>query len=141
MGALIEYLSKSGIKDVTVIPGLTKKNRPNYTIKIITDYSRVDSALDFLFTEIGTLGVRIQEMNRIVLDRDATTMKCKILNDEFIVRVKVSKDNTGQIVNAKPEFDDIRKISKSLRIPLRVANQIALSEIQTRFGNKFYTRA
>jgi hypothetical protein len=123
LGALIEYLSKSGIKDVTVIPGLTKKNRPNYTIKIITDYSRV------------------QEMNRIVLDRDATTMKCKILNDEFIVRVKVSKDNTGQIVNAKPEFDDIRKISKSLRIPLRVANQIALSEIQTRFGNKFYTRA
>ncbi len=141
LGALIEYLSKSGIKDVTVIPGLTKKNRPNYTIKIITDCSRVDSTLDFLFTEIGTLGVRIQEMNRIVLDRDATTMKCKILNDEFIVRVKVSKDNTGQIVNAKPEFDDIRKISKSLRIPLRVANQIALSEIQTRFGNKFYTRA
>jgi uncharacterized protein (DUF111 family) len=80
-------------------------------------------------------------MNRIVLDRDAITMKCKILNDEFIVRVKVSKDNTGQIVNAKPEFEDIRKISKSLRIPLRVANQIALSEIQTRFGNKFYTRA
>ena len=55
--------------------------------------------------------------------------------------VKVSKDSSGKIVNAKPEFDDIRKISKSLRIPLRMANQIALSEIQTRIGNKFHTRA
>jgi uncharacterized protein (TIGR00299 family) protein len=141
LGDLIEYLSKSGIKDVTVIPGLTKKNRPNYTIKIITDYSRVDSTLNLLFTEIGTLGVRILEMNRIVLDREVIPMKCKILNDEFIIRVKVSKNAAGQIVNAKPEFDDIRKISRSLRIPLRVANQIAISEIQSRFGNKFYARA
>jgi uncharacterized protein (TIGR00299 family) protein len=141
MGALIEHLSESGIKDVTVIPGLSKKNRPNHTIKIITDYSRVDATLDFLFTETGTLGVRIQDMNRIVLDRDAITMKCKILNDEFIIHVKVSKDSNGKIVNAKPEFDDIRKISRLLRIPLRVANQIALSEIQTRFGDKFHSRA
>ena len=141
LGALIEHLSKSGIKDVTVIPGIAKKNRPNYTIRIITDCSRVDSILDFLFTETGTLGVRIQETNRVVLDRDTITMKCKILNDEFILRVKVSKNSTGKIVNAKPEFEDVRKISRSLRIPLRVANQIALSEIQTRFGNKFYTRA
>ena len=85
--------------------------------------------------------MRIQETNRVVLDRDTITMKCKILNDEFILRVKVSKNSTGKIVNAKPEFEDVRKISRSLRIPLRVANQIALSEIQTRFGNKFYTRA
>jgi uncharacterized protein (TIGR00299 family) protein len=141
LGALIEHLSKSGVKDVTVIPGIAKKNRPNYTIRIITDCSRLDSILDFLFTETGTLGVRIQETNRIVLDRDTISMKCKILSDEFIIRVKVSKDSTGKIVNAKPEFDDVRKISRSLRIPLRVANQIALSEIQTRFGNKFYTQA
>jgi hypothetical protein len=140
LGALIEYLSKSGIKDVTIIPGITKKNRPSYTIRIITDYSRVDSTLDFLFTETGTLGIRIQETNRVLVDRDTITIKCKILNDEFTIRVKVSKDSTGKIVNAKPEFDDVRHISRSLRIPLRVANQIALSEIQTRFGNEFYSR-
>ncbi|HET6641617.1 MAG TPA: nickel pincer cofactor biosynthesis protein LarC [Nitrososphaeraceae archaeon] len=140
LGALIEYLSKSGIKDVTIIPGITKKNRPSYTIRIITDYSRVDSTLDFLFTETGTLGIRIQETNRVLIDRDTITIKCKILNDEFTIRVKVSKDSTGKIVNAKPEFDDVRHISRSLRIPLRVANQIALSEIQTRFGNEFYSR-
>ena len=141
LGALIEQLSKSGTKDVTVIPGLSKKNRPNYTIRIITDYSRLNTTLEFLFTETGTLGIRIQEMNRIILERDVIRMKCKILMDEFVIRVKVSKDSSGKIVNAKPEFDDIRKISKSLRIPLRMANQIALSEIQTRIGNKFHTRA
>ncbi|MFZ0555440.1 MAG: nickel pincer cofactor biosynthesis protein LarC [Nitrososphaeraceae archaeon] len=141
LGALIEQLSKSGTKDVTVIPGLSKKNRPNYTIRIITDYSRLNTTLEFLFTETGTLGIRIQEMNRIILERDVVRMKCKILMDEFVIRVKVSKDSSGKIVNAKPEFDDIRKISKSLRIPLRMANQIALSEIQTRIGNKFHTRA
>jgi uncharacterized protein (TIGR00299 family) protein len=141
LGALIEHLSEKGIKDITVLPGLTKKNRPSYTIRIITEYSKVDSTLDYLFAETGTLGVRIQQTDRVVLVRDMITMKCKILNDEFIVRVKASKDPTGKIVNAKPEFDDVRKISRSLRIPLRVANQIILSEIQSRFGNKFYTRA
>jgi len=141
LGALIEHLSKSGIKDVTVIPGVSKKNRPNYTIRIITDNSQIDTTLDFLFEETGTLGVRIQEMSRIVLDRDVITMKIKILNDEFIIRMKVSKDSSGIVVNVKPEFDDIRKISKSLGIPLRVANQIALSEIQTRVGHQFYSRA
>jgi hypothetical protein len=140
LGALIEHLSKNGIKDVTVIPGVSKKNRPNHTIRIITDNSQIDTTLDFLFEETGTLGVRIQEMSRIVLDRDVITMKIKILNDEFIIRVKVSKDSSGMVVNVKPEFDDIRKISKSLRIPLRVANQIALSEIQTRVGHQFYSR-
>jgi pyridinium-3,5-bisthiocarboxylic acid mononucleotide nickel chelatase len=45
------------------------------------------------------------------------------------------------MVNAKPEFEDIRKISRVLRIPLRVANQLVLAEIQIRFGDKFHTRA
>jgi pyridinium-3,5-bisthiocarboxylic acid mononucleotide nickel chelatase len=138
LGAFIEDLSKSGIKDVTVIPGISKKNRSNYTIKVITDFSRVDDILDFLFTETGTLGVRIQEVDRIVLDREIIIMKCRILNKEFTIHVKVSKDATGKIVNAKPEFDDIRKISGSLRIPLRMAYQIAISEIQSKFGNKFH---
>jgi pyridinium-3,5-bisthiocarboxylic acid mononucleotide nickel chelatase len=138
LGAVIEHLSKSGIKDVTVIPGISKKNRSNYTIKVITDFSRVDATLDFLFTETGTLGVRIQEVNRIVLDREIITMKCRILNEQFTIHVKVSKDSNGKIVNAKPEFDDIRKISGALRIPLRMANQIAISEIQSKFGNKFH---
>ena len=137
LGALIEDLTKCGIKDVTVVPGISKKNRSNYAIKVITDFSRVDDTLSFLFAETGTLGVRIQEVNRIVLDRKIITIKCNILNREFAIHVKVSKEASGKIVNAKPEFDDIKKISASLRIPLRMANQIAISEIQSKFGNTF----
>jgi uncharacterized protein (TIGR00299 family) protein len=141
LGALMDRLSMTETKDVTVIPGLSKKNRPNYTIRIITDYTQLDTILDILFMETGTLGVRIQETNRIVLSRDTVRMKCKILNDEFSIHVKVSKDSYGNMVNAKPEFEDIRRISRVLRIPLRVANQLALSEIQIRFGDKFHKRA
>jgi hypothetical protein len=141
LGALMDRLGMTETKDVTVIPGLSKKNRPNYTIRIITDYTQLDTILDILFMETGTLGVRIQETNRIVLSRDTVRMKCKILNDEFSIQVKVSKDSYGNMVNAKPEFEDIRKISRVLRIPLRVANQLALSEIQIRFGDKFHKRA
>ncbi|HZD35967.1 MAG TPA: nickel pincer cofactor biosynthesis protein LarC [Nitrososphaeraceae archaeon] len=140
LGALIEDLSRSGIRDVTVIPGLSKKNRPNYTIRIITDCIRVDTALNLLFTETGTLGVRIQQVNRIVLERDTITMKCKMLKKEYFIRVKLARDFNGKTVSIKPEIDDIRVISRSLRIPLRVANQIALSQIQTNLGTKFYTQ-
>jgi uncharacterized protein (TIGR00299 family) protein len=140
LGALIEDLSRSGIRDVTVIPGLSKKNRPNYTIRIITDCTQVDTALDVLFAETGTLGVRIQQMNRMVLERDTITMKFKIFNKEYVIRVKVSRDFSGKTVSVKPEIDDIREISRSLRIPLRMANQIASSQIQTNLGNRFYTQ-
>jgi pyridinium-3,5-bisthiocarboxylic acid mononucleotide nickel chelatase len=51
----------------------------------------------------------------------------------------VSKDYKGNLVNVKPEFEDIKKISADLGIPLRMANQIALSEIHTRLGDKSYT--
>jgi uncharacterized protein (TIGR00299 family) protein len=139
MGAIIEKISKMGTKDITVIPGFSKKNRPNYTIRIITDYVQLDSTLDFLFRETGTLGVRIQEMHRLLLDRDTVNLKCRILDNEFLVRVKVSKDYKGNLVNVKPEFEDIKKISADLGIPLRMANQIALSEIHTRLGDKSYT--
>jgi uncharacterized protein (TIGR00299 family) protein len=140
LGALIEDLSRSGIRDVTVIPGLSKKNRPNYTIRIITDCTQVDTALGVLFAETGTLGVRIQQMNRMVLERDTITMKIKIFNEEYVIRVKVSRDFNGKTVSVKPEIDDIREISRSLRIPLRVANQIASSQIQNNLGNRFYTQ-
>ncbi|RLJ06025.1 MAG: TIGR00299 family protein, partial [Candidatus Aenigmatarchaeota archaeon] len=37
----------------------------------------------------------------------------------FDVRVKVSKTKTGKIINVKPEYEDLRKISEELNIPLR----------------------
>ena len=56
LGVLMDCLSMTETKDVTVIPGLSKKNRPNYTIRIITDYTHLDTILDILFMETGTLG-------------------------------------------------------------------------------------
>jgi pyridinium-3,5-bisthiocarboxylic acid mononucleotide nickel chelatase len=140
VGAVIEKMWDIGTKDITIISGISKKNRPNYLIRIITDYEQLDRTLDTLFRETGTLGIRIQEMQRVLLDRDIVSLKLKILQNEFLVRVKVSKDYQGNLVNVKPEFEDIKKISASLGIPLRIANQIALSEIHTRLGGKYFTQ-
>jgi uncharacterized protein (DUF111 family) len=90
--------------------------------------------LELFFKETGTLGVRIQEVHRAILNRDVVIVRCSILENEFEVRVKVSKDNMGNSMRIKPEFEDIKKISEGLGIPLRVANQLALSEIHTKLG-------
>lgn len=134
IGAIVERLGSNPVKDITVIPGLSKKNRPNYTIRAIIDYPQLDTTLELFFKETGTLGVRIQEVHRAILNRDVVIVRCSILENEFEVRVKVSKDNMGNSMRIKPEFEDIKKISEGLGIPLRVANQIALSEIHTKLG-------
>src|SRR5919107_3644386 len=133
VGNVIEQLS--GIaKDVTVISGTTKKNRPTYLIKIISESTQLNNVLELLFNESGTLGARVQEVERIVLPRDIVTMSVNINGNVLDVRVKIVKDSDGRITNVKPEFEDIKMIATKCQMPVKSAMDQVRSEVMKKLG-------
>ncbi|HEX2170039.1 MAG TPA: nickel pincer cofactor biosynthesis protein LarC [Nitrososphaera sp.] len=133
VGNLIEQLSNI-TKDVTVIPGTTKKNRPTCLIRIISESTQLNNVLELLFSESGTLGARVQEVERIVLPRDIVTMSVNVNGNVLDVRVKIVKDSSGQITNVKPEFEDIKVIAAKCQIPVRRAMDQVKAEVIKKLG-------
>ena len=133
VGNLIEQLSEAA-KDVTVISGLTKKNRPTYLIRIISESTQLNSVLELLFNESGTLGARVQEVERVVLPRGILTMSVNINGNVLDVRVKIVKDSSGQITNVKPEFEDIKVIATKCQIPVKRAMDQVRAEVIKKLG-------
>lgn len=119
LGNLVEELMKEGAKDVTILPGITKKNRPTNVIRIITDKFKVNDMIEKLYLESGTAGIRIQEIKRLILTRDIITIPIHLQSRTFDIRVKIIKDSNDKIINVKPEFEDLKKISDLTGIPLR----------------------
>jgi uncharacterized protein (DUF111 family) len=128
VGSLIEQLSNVA-KDVTVISGTTKKNRPTYLIRVISESMQLNNVLELLFNESGTLGARVQEVERIVLPRGMLTLSVNINGNILDVRVKVVKDASGQVTNVKPEFEDIKMIAAKCQIPVKRAMDQVKAEV------------
>jgi pyridinium-3,5-bisthiocarboxylic acid mononucleotide nickel chelatase len=134
IGNMIEELDRAGVLDVSVVQALSKKNRPTYLVKIIVDTENLDNILDILFKESGTLGARVQEVNRIVMPRNLVTTSLSINGKLFNVRVKIGRNLRGVVINVKPEFEDIRNISRITGLPTKRILDLVRSETIQRFG-------
>jgi hypothetical protein len=83
-----------------------------------------------IMEETGTLGIRHQRWDRFILDREFKTLNIEIAGRRFEVRVKLARDTAGNLIRAKPEFDDIGSISKAVSMPARYIEQIVSREIE-----------
>ena len=129
LGNLIEQLSSDIVKDVVVIPGITKKNRPSNLIRIICAHSKLNDVLTVLFMETGTLGAIVQDISRIVRPRSIVTMMVNISGMDFNVRVKITRGSDSKIVGSKAEFNDVKQIARLTGLPLRKALELVSSQI------------
>lgn len=121
IGDLVEKLSKldAGVKDVTLVSGITKKNRPVHILKVICSEDIEKRIIELIFNETGTLGIRKTINERYKLERFSVLLPITIQNQEYVISVKISKDQHGKIINIKPEFDNIREIANKLGFPLK----------------------
>lgn len=133
VGNLVERLSEVS-KDVTVIPGTTKKSRPAYLIRVISENAQLNNVLEVLFSESGTLGARVQEVERYVLPRAMLTVPVDVNGSTFNVHVKVVKDSAGKVTNAKPEFEDIKIIALKCQMPVKRAMELVNTQVMEKTG-------
>jgi pyridinium-3,5-bisthiocarboxylic acid mononucleotide nickel chelatase len=138
IGNLIEVLMKEGARDVTIVPGITKKNRPVNIIRILSDIVKTDILIDKLFKETGTSGIRINEINRITLERNIIIIEVAINYSKYDIRVKITRDSSNNIINIKPEFNDLKKIAEIEESSLKAIQELVMFQIFKKFKANSY---
>lgn len=126
IGDLVETLSKQdvGVKDVTLVSGITKKNRPVNILKVICSEDAEKKIVELIFNETGTLGIRKTVNERYKLERFSVLLPIIIENHEYVINVKISKDQQGKIINIKPEYDNVKEIANKLGFSLKKTMEI-----------------
>ncbi len=132
IGNLIDVLMKAGALDVLAIPGISKKNRPVYVIRAMTDHSKLNDIMDLLVKESGSLGTRTQELQRFVLPRTLLSAQVNIDGKQFNVNVKIAKDPMGNTISIKPEFEDIKAIALQIKMPFKRTMDLVTAKVLER---------
>ncbi|PYV21275.1 MAG: nickel pincer cofactor biosynthesis protein LarC [Acidobacteria bacterium] len=124
-GYLVERALAAGALDVTCSSIQMKKNRPGLQVSILCPPERSDALAQLLFDETTTIGLRIHEARRKVLDRELVRVETAY----GAVRVKVARRN-GRVVNVAPEYEDCQRVAAEKAVPLKevmLAAQLAYS--------------
>jgi hypothetical protein len=128
LGNMIEKIMAQGAKDVTISSAITKKGRPTNLVSVICDSDTMDSIMDLLVTETGTLGVRVRTSERYIVPRAVKTLSVNIQGQSFDVRYKTRDLANGS--HFKIESDDIKEISGVLSISFKEAEELLNQEIR-----------
>jgi len=128
LGNMIEKIMAHGAKDVTISSAITKKGRPTNLVSVICDSNTMNSIMDLLVTETGTLGVRVRTSERYIVPRAVKTLSVNIQGQNFDVRYKIRDLNNGS--HFKIESDDIKEISSVLSISFKDTEELLNQEIR-----------
>ena len=128
LGHLIEKIMDQGAKDVSIYPGITKKGRPTNLVCVICDDVKVDTIIDTLILETGTLGIRISNSNRFIVPRTKHNFSLTFDGKSFEVNYKKSTHN-GK-THFKIEFDDLKNMSNALDRPIVDIESFLRKEIE-----------
>ena len=123
-GYLAERAFAVGALDVMSIPIQMKKNRPGLEVTILCAPEKVDPLAQIIFEQTTTLGVRIHEARRQVLQRETVQVETRYGR----VRMKLARRN-GKLLNAMPEYEDCRRIAEEKSVPLKEV----MAEAQVKF--------
>jgi len=128
LGNMIEKIMAQGAKDVTISSAITKKGRPTNLVSVICDSGTMNSIMDLLVTETGTLGVRVRTSERYIVPRAVKIVSVNIQGQSFDVRYKTRDLNNGS--HFKIESDDIKEISGVLSISFKETEELLNQEVR-----------
>jgi uncharacterized protein (TIGR00299 family) protein len=113
-GYFVDQALAAGALDVTCNAVQMKKNRPGLQVTVLTTPEKSDALAQLLFEQTTTIGLRIYEARRKVLEREEVSVETPY----GTVRVKLAK-HEGKVVNAAPEYEDCQKFANEKGVPLK----------------------
>ncbi len=113
LGYVMEKAIEEGALDCWFTPIQMKKDRPATLLSILCSVDKRESLCELLFRETTTLGIRVSEVERRYLEREITSVETGF----GMVDVKIAKLR-GEIVNAMPEYDQLKRIASENGISL-----------------------
>ena len=120
-GYVLERALAAGALDVFATSVQMKKNRPGMLLTVLAKPKDASRLAHLIFAETTTLGVRMREERREVLQRRSVSVK----TPWGAVRLKVASLN-GSVANFAPEYEDCRRIAARKRLPLKSVMQEAV---------------
>lgn len=127
-GYFVEQALAAGALDVACSAIQMKKNRPGFLVTILCAPQASDALAQLLFEQTTTIGLRIHEARRKVLERELVEVETRF----GPVRVKVATYQ-GKVVNVAPEYEDCQHLATEKTVPLKeviLAAQIAYRQKQ-----------
>jgi uncharacterized protein (TIGR00299 family) protein len=141
LGNFIKKFEEENILDVKILTGITKKSRPGHIIKVMcrpeNNFEKFE-LIEKMLDELGTLGVRLNVVERVCIDRQNKHHKIEINGNEYELNYKISYikiEDKNKIINIKPEFEDLKKISDNTGIPIKKIQLFAQSQLKTLHKN------
>lgn len=95
-------------------------------LSILCTANKRELLTDLIYTETTTLGVRVNQIERESLDRETVSIGTKF----GPVDVKIGRIG-GRIVNAMPEYEQIRKIALENEIAFQKVRDIVIAGLNT----------
>jgi pyridinium-3,5-bisthiocarboxylic acid mononucleotide nickel chelatase len=124
-GYITEKALELGALDVFSTAVQMKKGRPGVLLTLLARPEDASRLADLLFRETTTIGVRMHETRRKILDREQVVVATPFGE----VRMKVARMN-GSVLNATPEYDDCRRIAAERDVPLKQVIAAAAFEFE-----------
>jgi len=133
LGDFIRNIEKEDVLDIQIIPSITKKNRPGHVIKVLCRPQNQFELIEKIIEELGTLGVRFSTIKRVCVEREFDDRSIEINGKTYNLRYKISyidSPSGRKIVNIKPEYGDLKKISEETGFTVKDVLFIAQENIQ-----------
>ncbi len=111
---VMDRLFAAGALDVTLIPAVMKRSRPGVVLSCLAAREQTNAICAVFFQETTALGIRIQELERRILQRRFDPIKIH----GGTVRMKVASLGPGQ-EKAAPEYADCKTIADRTGLPLK----------------------
>lgn len=124
-----DFQSDPDVLDISIYSLIMKKNRPGQCVRILCNLKSKHKISEKLIKYTGTLGVRIYPVQRHIAIKEIKTETLSFMGNKYEIKIKISKIGE-KIVNIKPEFDDIKLISKKTGKSIKEIKEFVESHIQ-----------
>ncbi|MEO6908456.1 MAG: nickel pincer cofactor biosynthesis protein LarC [Abditibacteriaceae bacterium] len=124
-----DKLWQVGALDVWLENLQMKKNRPGVKLGVLCESANVDGVLKVLLLETTSLGVRIQQVQRLSLKRRID----RVTTPFGEIAVKLALDTDGNVLRGQPEYNDLRKAANQHNLPLQNVENAAKAAIASQW--------
>lgn len=111
---IMDLLFDRGVLDVYITPIVMKKSRPAHKLSVLIEADLKEPCLAILFEQTGTFGVRISEVDKIMLKREIRSIETSY--GPLDVKVELKDGAPGKW---KPEYEDLKAIAEKQNMSLR----------------------
>ena len=125
---LPQLMLDAGAVEAFITPVVMKKGRSAHLVTVVCDPAQAETLAARLIRETSTLGVRVRDQRRLVAVRRIERMESSLGSVD--VKLKIVD---GRVIDAAPEYEDVRALAAVAGIPVADAHRRVTTEARSRY--------